>query len=478
MTKDEFVKRAEEKHGQKYDYSNIENFKKTNREIKVRITCPIHGEFEQRLFSHLSGAGCPLCARIERGKKMKGRGLIYTKEKCREIALKCKSRYDFEKKSQRAYYNALVNGWLDEYVWLSKPEKYEPTWDLRNNSIYVYAFNDACYIGRTNDPKRRDRTHRRDESSSVYQYAKKLDIDIPTPVILEENLSLGDSREREEYWCNYYKNKGFLLLNKGKVGRFSGSIGSYLLHNNYDQILSIAKLYKQKSEFMKNHASKYNAVRRMGKLEQLHEDCGWPDHASKKKVYVYTKDGKLLFCCNSLKDAEKKTNVDFRLISMNCRRITKSAKGFVFKYENKQILENGLCFHRGDYLRWHQVHEQIGKITGIDTFSNTIELTDKDGICLANIEDFEPIPIEPAVLEAFGFTLEYIVDMCFAKLKFDDGTGVYLSKKGWDWVFSNNEPFEIPQCIYTICCPVVNIHDIQHAMRVAGITKELEYKEK
>ena len=60
MTKDEFVKRAEEKHGQKYDYSNIENFKKTNRETKVRITCPVHGEFEQRLFSHLSGAGCPL----------------------------------------------------------------------------------------------------------------------------------------------------------------------------------------------------------------------------------------------------------------------------------------------------------------------------------------------------------------------------------------------------------------------------------
>ena len=93
-------------------------------------------------------------------------------------------------------------------------------------------------------------------------------------------------------------------------------------------------------------------------------------------------------------------------------------------------------------------------------------------------DGLSPIKITTETLVAFGLKLEYFADMCFAKLKFDDGTGVYLSKKGREWVFHNNEPFEIPPSIYTVCCPVVNIHDIQHAMRVAGITKELEYKEK
>lgn len=128
-------------------------------------------------------------------------------------------------------------------------------------------------------------------------------------------------------------------------------------------------------------------------------------------------------------------------------------------------------YHRGDYLRWHQVHEQIGKITGIDTFRNIIELTDKDGICLANIEDFEPIPIEPDVLEAFGFKKDIALnDIEFWHILLGEvDIAVIPSSKGW-WVRISGKNYASVQ--------VCNIHDIQHAMRVAGITKELEYKEK
>lgn len=54
-----FIKQAKEVHGGKYDYSKIEY--KGNK-IKICIVCPEHGEFWQTPNSHLIGHGCPKCA--------------------------------------------------------------------------------------------------------------------------------------------------------------------------------------------------------------------------------------------------------------------------------------------------------------------------------------------------------------------------------------------------------------------------------
>lgn len=59
LTTEEFIKRAREVHGDKYDYSKVE-YKKANE--KVEIICPIHGSFFQSPSKHLSGSGCPYCA--------------------------------------------------------------------------------------------------------------------------------------------------------------------------------------------------------------------------------------------------------------------------------------------------------------------------------------------------------------------------------------------------------------------------------
>lgn len=59
LTQEEFITRAREVHGDKYDYSLVE-YKSTH--TKVKIVCPIHGVFEQEPNQHLAGAGCPKCA--------------------------------------------------------------------------------------------------------------------------------------------------------------------------------------------------------------------------------------------------------------------------------------------------------------------------------------------------------------------------------------------------------------------------------
>lgn len=54
----QFVDMARGLHGSQYDYSNT-TYSGSN--IKVNITCRIHGMFSQTPRSHLGGSGCPLC---------------------------------------------------------------------------------------------------------------------------------------------------------------------------------------------------------------------------------------------------------------------------------------------------------------------------------------------------------------------------------------------------------------------------------
>ena len=58
MKYDEIVKRAKIVHGNKYDYPKFSNISVLK---KIKIICPIHGEFEQVVYAHLRGQGCPKC---------------------------------------------------------------------------------------------------------------------------------------------------------------------------------------------------------------------------------------------------------------------------------------------------------------------------------------------------------------------------------------------------------------------------------
>jgi hypothetical protein len=59
MTQSEFISKANEIHGSKYDYSNAVY---ELSHVKVDIICPEHGVFSQTANSHLNGNGCPRCA--------------------------------------------------------------------------------------------------------------------------------------------------------------------------------------------------------------------------------------------------------------------------------------------------------------------------------------------------------------------------------------------------------------------------------
>ena len=60
LTTKEFVEKAKQIHGDRYDYSKVDYI---SAETKVCIICPEHGEFWQTPHQHLNRNGCPKCAK-------------------------------------------------------------------------------------------------------------------------------------------------------------------------------------------------------------------------------------------------------------------------------------------------------------------------------------------------------------------------------------------------------------------------------
>lgn len=63
VTTESFIAEAKELYGNRYDYSKVEY---KNKDHRVTIICPVHGDFQVYAREHLDGKGCPKC---EKSKK-------------------------------------------------------------------------------------------------------------------------------------------------------------------------------------------------------------------------------------------------------------------------------------------------------------------------------------------------------------------------------------------------------------------------
>ena len=90
LTTMEFIEKAKEVHGDKYDYSKVEY---KNAREKVCIICPKHGDFEQISNLHLQGSGCPKCAVGIRAKSIR----LTTGDFIKRVMEIHGSRFDYSK---------------------------------------------------------------------------------------------------------------------------------------------------------------------------------------------------------------------------------------------------------------------------------------------------------------------------------------------------------------------------------------------
>ena len=119
MTQEEFILRAAEVHGGKYDYSKVVYI---NSQKHVTIVCPAHGEFSQSANAHLRGQGCRKCSNESIGDRCKltqeefvsrledlnsgyGLELVRYEGMGRPITLVCKEHGHFSARAGNVLYN-------------------------------------------------------------------------------------------------------------------------------------------------------------------------------------------------------------------------------------------------------------------------------------------------------------------------------------------------------------------------------------
>jgi hypothetical protein len=83
ISQNEFLKRCKKAFGNKYDFSITEY---TKMKEKVKVICPVHGEFEQYALALYRGVGCPRCTKtsntedfVIKSKKIHGNKYTYSK---------------------------------------------------------------------------------------------------------------------------------------------------------------------------------------------------------------------------------------------------------------------------------------------------------------------------------------------------------------------------------------------------------------
>lgn len=60
LTQEEFINKCSVVHNNFYNYDKTTYTKAHN---KITVTCPTHGDFEQKAYVHLQGHNCPICAK-------------------------------------------------------------------------------------------------------------------------------------------------------------------------------------------------------------------------------------------------------------------------------------------------------------------------------------------------------------------------------------------------------------------------------
>lgn len=195
----------------------------------------------------------------------------WTYERCYEEAHKYQTRNEFKINSCAAYNTALRKKWLDDYTWFVDGKMKLLTDKI--DSVYAYYFDDgSVYVGRTlmKQQTNRHSRHMSDKKDRVYQYATKNNVAVPEMTILEENLTILQGLEKEDYYVNYYKEQGRNVINKGKTGVGCGSLGT--IDNGkwtYERCLEESKKYKNRRGLEIGNCYVYKKARLNGWIDDF-----------------------------------------------------------------------------------------------------------------------------------------------------------------------------------------------------------------
>lgn len=189
---------------------------------------------------------------------------------CYTEAKKYQTRSAFNKGCSGAYDVARRNGWLVDYTWMPDLSAL----DAKVDSVYCYIFKEqkAAYVGRTLMYRQhiRDLEHNYYDNDAVCKFARKNDCAVPPMQIIEENLTVQQGREREDYWRKHYESNGYFMLNKAATGAKSGSIGALAQGKwTFEKAYKIAQAFQSVNEMCDEYGYLYKISKARGWLEKF-----------------------------------------------------------------------------------------------------------------------------------------------------------------------------------------------------------------
>ena len=248
LTTEEFIARAREVHGNKYDYSKVEY---KNNNTKVCIICPIHGEFWQIPSSHLNGQGCRKCGFLNTAKKRKASTVRFIFK----AKIKHGDRYDYSKVE-------YVN--IDTKICIVCPEHGE-FWQTPYNHLKGCQCPKCMGKTTTNTAefiKKALRLHR-----DRYDYSKVEYKNSQTKVCII-------CPEHGEFWQtpnSHLRGQGCPICNNGfnKLYKLSLLNKEDLLHMSSHQLLEVIANKKLPSDFKHLAFSPSGSTERCGSIKEL-----------------------------------------------------------------------------------------------------------------------------------------------------------------------------------------------------------------
>ena len=282
--KDNFLKKAIDLYGDRYNYSEISNTISDNGVLIFDNEKQIW--FIQKPKEHLKGNGyteANIMAWYQANNDL--RSYYY------RIAQQYEDLYDLYREHKTMFYTMRKNNYLKDYKWLKNNREAK----VKKSVVYSYEFSDhSVYVGLTNSLNRRDQQHRerryhsngKPQYDGVLDYSLKHNIEIPEVKILINNLTREESGLEEIKWIQYYKDNGWKIINRNR----GGATGMGVINKSkwtHETVIEEAKKYKNMEQMYRENHSAYNYMERWN----LKKDC-FPN--AKLEVHqpnrIYTKE--------------------------------------------------------------------------------------------------------------------------------------------------------------------------------------------
>lgn len=230
--------------------------------IRKCPTCPDDIKYNVKTNFNKSEKNNKTCKKCSL-KRYHEKNTILTKEKCKELALKCKTRNEFYKKYKSAYNKSLKNDWHEELC-----EHMIKIGNYYNRCIYVYEFDDNyAYVGLTYNLEKRKNKHLIDKKSHVYKHIKNTNSNFITKQVTDY-LNKDEASLLEEKIIQEYKKTGWYILNKQKGGGLGGNIIKW----DKEECIKLGLKCKTRNEFIKKSQGAYLSAKRNGWLEDIYKN--------------------------------------------------------------------------------------------------------------------------------------------------------------------------------------------------------------